>query len=455
VFFFGVLGIGALMTAPFVSVALTGAMFASTGAASLAFSGAFGYSLIKEYSYLMHSFSPERISPEIRVYETNACEGGALKYINNIPVLKISAIEPEKIGFVQGYLTGKNIHQIFNKFLRPFAPYFFSELNAYKNALNQVKKFKFPPHYEKELQGIVNGYNCWLKEESQKKQLFIASRLLTVDDLKIFHAFPDLLTQNSSLRNASCSTVACRKNGEMYVASNFDYFSGNVLGSHTLVTMYKNDSNLSVATIGFAGGLAIRGMNRKGLCAVINKAGSLFKANQIPQFVLQRNLLEKCKSIKEAKDFIANHSPSSSHILTLADEQDSCLIQWYALKNNPKIEKSLTNEQYLVATNHFEDNSGQIIQDSVRDPSSVSRARTLHDRMKNQLPTPFSQVHVTNQLVSSFEEVLQETLRSVEMNDTIQSVVMNTKRKEIYLNWDNCYAADLKFQKLTFNDLFN
>jgi len=441
---FGILGIGTLISAPFVSATIAAVTFAATGAAALIFSGTFALSLIKEYQYLFHAFSPERISADTHAFETKSCADGSLQYINEIPVLKITTQDPEKRGFAQGYLTGKNIHQLMNKFLRPFVPYLFTNLSAYKNLLTQVKHVKFSPDEEKEIQGIVQGYNQWRKEEDKKNGLVIASRMLTVEDVKAWRAFPDLLSEALGRKKTSfgCSTVACRKNGETHVASNFDYMSGNILSNHTLVTVYPSHGR-RVATIGFAGGIAVRGMNDQGLCTVINDAGLTFKNNEYPYCSLHRQVLEHCKTVHEAKNYLNSVSPSSSHLLTLADSHEACVLQWYPDKNTKKSEKSLNADQFVIATNHFEDQYQQILQDSVTDQSSINRAKTLHDHLKGKLAS-----------TSSMTEMLHQGLKSVEMDDTLQALVMSPNHKEIFLNWDNCYAADLSLQKLTYRDLF-
>jgi hypothetical protein len=442
---FGILGIGTLISAPFVSANIAAMTFAATGGASLIFSGTFAISLLKEYSYIFSAFSPERISADTCAFETKACDGGSLKYINEVPVLKITTLDPEKRGYAQGYLTGKNIHQLMHKFLRPFAPYLFTNLNAYKNLLQKTKQVKFSAEEEKEIHGIVNGYNQWRKEEDKKNSLVIASRLLTIEDVKAWRAFPDLLTQGLGPKKPYIggSTVVCRKNGETYVGSNFDFNSKNILGEHTLVTVYPSHSR-KVATIGFAGGIAIRGMNDQGLCTVVNDAGITFKSNEFSYCSLQRQVLENSNTTQEAKNYLNSTAPSCSHLLTLADQHEACIFQWYPDKHSKKTEKSLNMDQFTVATNHFEDQYQQIIQDSLRDQSSVTHAKILHDYLKSQLSSALS-----------VADMLHQALKAVEEDSTLLTLVMSPNRKEILLNWDNCYSADLPLQKLTYNDLFN
>lgn len=392
--------------------------------------------LVSEYSHILNIVcSPPDHPMTEHVFTEKSCEGGRLYYHNDVPILQITAEDPKQAGFVHGYLAGKNIHEIWKKYLSIALPIVSGSLcgaTYFKESLSQVE---IPQEYRMEMEGLAAGYNRWLEEYEKETGLYFSSQRLTLEDVMAWHAFLDLAKatpQPCYLKHATlgCSTAACLENESIYVGRNLDWEGLGVVGKNSLVILRSPSGSRRTAIIGCAGAIGcLTGMNDRGVVTVVNEGGWNFNKKGMPYNLWHRKLLERADSVEDARALMKVFSPAGSHILTVADPKTAAVFEMQLSEETFKNERSLNAENFLAATNHFHTSDFKPIKDGCFGWDTEGRMGQLTQVMSSKDPKqPLPRLH--------------EGLQSVQSKETFQTILLDPKERRIYLNFNNSFAAD-------------
>lgn len=391
--------------------------------------------LVSEYSHILNIFcSPPDHPMSEHVFTEKACEGGRLYYHNDVPILEISSTDPKKSGFVHGYLAGKNIQEIWKKYISVALPVVSASLCAetyFKESLDQVS---IPQEYRLEMEGLAEGYNRWLGEHEKELGLYFSSQRLTVEDVMVWHAFLDIAKatpQPCYLKHAvlGCSTAACLENENVYVGRNLDWAGLGVVGKNSLLILRSIPGKQRTAIIGCAGAIGcLTGMNDRGVVTVVNEAGWNFKEKGMPYNLWHRTILESSDSMETVRALVHTTSPAGSHILTVADPNEAAAFEMQLSEERSVNERALNAEHFFAVTNHFHDRDFKPIKDGCFGWDTEGRMDRLMKVMLSKDPDqPLARLH--------------QGLQDAQSKDTFQTILLDPKERRIFLNFNNSFAA--------------
>ena len=364
-----------------------------------------------------------------------------------IPVLDIHCTEPRQMGYVHGYLLGEQIIDLFPRLVDPMitsvsvllGDFRRKDLNARLDAIH------IPETYQREFEGVLEGVRAYARKRN------LPPPSVTLRDLKMFHCFPDVYKaigcQNilgiKSLNALGCSTVVIKKNNQIAVGSNIDWFSMGLVGPHLHLRRYRvknaDDTLSQVESVGVPALIGVvRARNEHGLVAVINEGGTGRNPAGVPYILHARRLLDKAKSVAELEDLLSQEidssaQPASSHILTATDRNTAKVFQmhmqdgkFYSVRGLTAIHESTSA---VVATNHFLDEDGDVIVPSMADGTSRERHTSLRTLVQEQLA-----------MGRSPETILVSALKSVNRVVTINSTIVD-RLGRFHCTFDNYHAA--------------
>lgn len=433
---FGALGLTMLSSAVFVAgtvpISLFG--FASIGAAS-----PFALAIIKNYGHLPFAFTPLSHTLSKDAYTPKSCAGGRLYYHDDVPVLHIKASSPHEAGMAQGYLTGPNIHEIWKRYIQVIIPFLSCNPSAYENLKRSAASMIISPIYRQEMEGIVKGYNRWLEEHKKENGLRYFCQPLTYQDVLLWQSITDLLKKEGTDAQLSSNVVAIHEKGkDLIIGRSLDMPSLSMLGRHFLMIRREITGQERSAVLTLPGTVgSFTGMNEHGVFTASNEAGSSFQAEGVPSSILQRQLLDRCRTAGDAKHRIGTLSPASSHLMTVADSRTAFSAQLGRYHNEHDLPKGGT----LIATNHFTSVEGHPLPDGTNPDLSEWRKRLIESDLASLASLPAHQR-------------LQATLRKVQNIDTTQALLAQPAKRQLSVRFANSYAAEGKLTTFTSRDLF-
>ncbi|MBS3903928.1 MAG: hypothetical protein KGZ39_01210 [Simkania sp.] len=433
------LGLTMISSAPFVAGTIPLSLL---GIVSMGASSPFALAMIKNYRHLLFAFTPSLgnlLNGE--AFAVKSCRGGKLYYQNGIPVLHITASTNKEAGITQGYLTGKNIHEIWKRYIQVLIPFYARSLHGYENLKKTVSSLHVPQPYQEELQGIVEGYNRWLTEYKQEKGLVRFGQPLTYQDLLLWHAMIDLLKKNGTPSALSSNVIISSENakGQIAIGRNLDIPSMNFLGHQSLLIRRHIKGQLPSITISLPGSVgSFTGINQHGVFAALNDAGRAFHFRGIPSSIFLRFILDSSNSANAAKRQISNAlSPASSHLLSVADAKTAFIAQF----GRPYKQHPLPARGHLIATNHCIDDRGRPLPDSQNPDLSEWRKRLIENDLYilNPMPT---------------QRKLHTVLKKVQNTNTTQTFLFQPSTGELSLGMADSYAASNDLVTFSSQQLF-
>lgn len=338
-----VLGIGSV-----VCLGLTGGLF--TLAAALAL-------------LALDILVPPHYDMSTHVYSPGQCEGGRLYYDGDIPILSLDSDDPFKAGKAHGYLCGDAISRLSKRFGlvlhtlagRPRASRLPNTLALIRNVI--------PQEYLREIEGLVEGYNEWAKEQSWWQ----FPNSLTVDDALLFHLMPDSLHFDPSVLEEGvkegtfnelafgCSAVVDHDPQKGFIfARNMDWPSFGLSGAYTLIINRKHANELlSTVEVGVPGLIGtLTGMNSQGLAIAMNVcSGNTKNIRGLPAVLYNRACLEKCATVEDIEEFIENESPLGSYHLTAVDKEGAEAIHFYQSPEGTHVKRPFEENHPLYTLN--------------------------------------------------------------------------------------------------------
>jgi isopenicillin-N N-acyltransferase like protein len=233
--------------------------------------------------------------------------GGELKYVSGIPVLAVSGT-PAEIGEQFGVLAIRN------------APDLNGLVKRFLKDSNQEDAFPAAKIMAARLAKNLTPAHRTEIETAAKTSCF------DLDTLFFGNTVYDLSS------GMGCSTVIVEKDrsstGNTMFGRNFDWLPVQGLTEHTLVVVYKPSGKHAFAAIGFAPLTGVAsGMNDVGLSITLNEIGlkqsadkSTFDWSGPPMMSLFRQVLEECKTVAEAEDYLNKSKRTTAACMSACDK---------------------------------------------------------------------------------------------------------------------------------------
>lgn len=388
--------------------------------------------------------APPRHDMAIHTFSPGRCDGGELYYHGDLPILKIDGRDPRRAGFAQGYLLGEAISQISARFdtalhtclRRPRA----QELEPFLNTVKQT----IPENYLREMEGLVEGYNRWVREQSG----FFRPKEMALDEAVLFHLMPDSL--NLLIEGPFASfllpqeTVGCSsfldldsERGVVF-GRNMDWPSLGLTGKYSFIKHVDCGDNqrVEVSVPGIIGTLT--GMNHFGFSLAMNVCPGE-KSNQVrgmPALFYNRYCLERCRTVQDMNAL--TERPLCAYHLTVADSENGQSHHFYQGEQDRRV---LNEASRPLATFNRAFGGDYIHIDQ------------NHSLLRGQLHSDF--YHETDGL--SRETLMEESLRIPGINNfkTTHTVLMIPQDRQMKVAWDNSFAADSPLHEVPIHLLFS
>jgi hypothetical protein len=258
-----------------------------------------------------------------------------LKIINHIPVLTVSGT-PEEIGTAIGTLALKPGARVLD-YPRDLLTFHRGKLlwGVFIRAGKRMFE-SFPDDCKKELNAIVKGAEA-------ERDLVIAGN--TFFDLgKLFTCSALLVERGKSAT------------GGPLLARNLDYPSLGYIHEYSLVTVYRPKGKLAFVSVGFPGLVGVlSGMNEAGLALAVLEVfatkgdGPKYDAKGVPYALCLRRVLERARSIDEARKLLEGMPRTTTINVAIADRRETAVLE----VTPKKVVKRSADRGVCIATNHF------------------------------------------------------------------------------------------------------
>lgn len=459
-----ILGLGCMAALP-ISLPALGAIKAIL----LAFSGGL-IGLVSGVSYrVLDILAPPHHSMSNHLFQPAVYGAGRLYYQGDIPILELKSDDPYQAGVAHGFLMGAYLDRILKQFDLINRLAYLPQPDQTRETLNAIRQ-TLPVEYLNELQGIVDGFNQWSKENAWFK-----ARVVTLDDLLLFHLMPDKLhfspasfearlkrradkqqsslkTQNNLIPVLGCTVVIDEDKQEgLTFGRNMDWPTFGIFGTYSLMINRKYTSQrLSTVEVGFPG-LAgtLTGMNSKGFSLSMNVCSGQTQAiHGMPAAFFNRLCLETCQSVKDVEEKIKKKTPLGSYHLSVADANAAQSFHLFqgADKESHVIRKWQKGHP-LITTNY-------------RYPSEEKRSINMHcSEEREQIIQDL--FHQAREKVPPEElnigKLVSASLSLPYVNNIITAhrVVMNPRLRKIQVAFDNAFAGQVPLHELNVAPLFN
>jgi hypothetical protein len=258
-----------------------------------------------------------------------------LKYVDGLPVLTVEG-GPADMGAAIGKLALQPGRRVLGY------PRQLLELRGIEKLWSFILgtgkgMFKhFPDDYRDELEAIV-------KSAGAERDLVIAGN--TFFDIK---------------KTLACSAVLVEKDksatGGPLFARNLDYPSLGYIHQYSLVTVYRPKGRLAFAAVGFPGLVGVlSGMNEAGLTLGVLEVFDIkvgekhFDVRGTPYGLCLRRVLEKAKTIDEAKKVLEGLRRTTTINVAIADAREVAVLE----VTPTHVVKRKADRGVCVTTNHF------------------------------------------------------------------------------------------------------
>lgn len=305
-------------------------------------------------------------------------------------------------GYAQGELMADKMCKFFSKI---------KVILYFLNCDSYIVPVDFPNDYKDEIHGLVDGYNSWAINNGKEK--------ITFDFVYKYHCLPDGATwlgNNSFLRTVfavGCSVII----KDNIVGRTLDFCPFGTGGSDTFILKDGNITKLSIP--GILG--CITGWNNKTFYALNISYSNRKYIQGWPMLFVSKYMLEKGEGEKDI------NTASSFHI-TIFDGTTPKRIS-FAQGNGDLLE---SNEGITLNFNYG------LFESDKETANSLSRKKVI---INNFLKGTF---HI--------ESLLKHP--SINVHDTINSLVYNYKSGEVVLRRNNSFASDEKeFIEFQISDL--
>jgi isopenicillin-N N-acyltransferase like protein len=274
---------------------------------------------------------------ETHYYVEGQSGNGELKYINDLPVMIVDGT-PEEMGRQAAALTGDVI----------------KKLSDYPRKLIQQRK-----DGQERLTKCTKMCRSLLPQlsDDHRKELRAAYEQLNVDrDLGLLANFlPDVYRGSFACSSMVVEAGHSVTGGPLF-GRNLDFYTLNMLGNYSLVTVHRPKGKHAFVTIGFPGMFgALSGMNDAGLALAVHEVfvaadgGSLFNPKGEPYTFCFRRILEDCATVAEAEKLLRAAPHSTLLSLSVCDPKDDAVFEVTPYS----VADRRATDGILACTNHF------------------------------------------------------------------------------------------------------
>ncbi len=414
---------------------------------------------------------PPKHDMKHHTFKPGQCEGGKLYYQGDVPILSITTKDPFKAGKAHGYLLGPSLNTLRSRtdFVSNFVP-FVTKSKDIPSVIESVRKY-IPERYIKEMEGFVDGFNQWAKE-----QRFRRIKKITLEDVIAYNMAPDschfkfplaehklkkqaanpTVNQQKPALALACTVVIDRdEDGGFTFGRNMDWPSLGLAGAHSLVFCRHLEDGSRVVEVSVPGligtltAMKIKKNEKSGLSLCMNVAeGVTTEVKGMPAVFLNRLMLETCSTAQEVSELVETdgYQPLGPYHLSVADNKDAVGLhlcqegfdptkrhwrrRWE--QNKPLV---VTNQTYGKKEDHFWYS---------KERKEVIDAFFTHAQ-QNINP---------NGIDRSKLVVHSLSLPYVNNEETTHRVVMQPSLGKISVAFDNSFAGDAKLHPLTVEQLF-
>lgn len=416
--------------------------------------------------YSLEILVPPHHDMEHHIFKSATFGVGRLYYQGDIPILELHSDNPYQAGVSHGYLMGKFLNDLLNRLdLIQLFSHFPKAFQA-PDTLQEIYQ-TLPPEYQKELEGIVDGFHQWQHEAK-------GSRVLTIHDLILFHLMPDSLhfspeeyeatlhsdneREASSERVKRQPLVACTvvidkdpKKGLTF-GRNMDWPSFGIFGAYSLVInrKYPHTHKISTVEIGFPGFAGtLTGMNANGLSLAMNVcSGETSTIRGMPAAFYNRSCLENCRLVRDVEKKIKSDDPLGTFHLTVADSHKGETIHFYQDEDQEgHLIREWEKGNPLITTN-----CRYTLKDETYDHmhSSEEREEILQSFFHEAKMIPQSQMDISK-LVKGCLGIRPEVNTWI----TTQKVIMYPQTRTMEVAFDNAFAGQAVLRELDLERLFS
>jgi hypothetical protein len=403
--------------------------------------------LISEVIFqLLNFFGFLAIDPNKHAFLETTYLENRIYYEGNIPILEIKETDSYKIGYAHGLLMAPYIFKMLSR--TRLCAHIFGVLHfkQIKKSLPEIKK-NIPSEYLTELEGLIQGMNDWDSLNS-----WIYSSRITLDEVLMFQLVPDMAHLTlSNLPVVGCTVLVDRdpKDHSISIGRHLDWPSFGTYGGHTLLIRRKK--SVSIGVPGLIGDLTVI---NKDLFLCLNVCSprvrvDRIETDKIPSTFLLRYLAENFSSVSDLKKAAQNSDLPIS------------LVPFHA---------NAADKQNAI-TLHFRQKSESELGTVIR---TMSENRTLEPfaTFNNHHPTETDETHLlffaeeralaakeqfAKYAKSTPLERLTHSLEELPINNhfTIHHVIYNTFSQDLYLSFDNSFAASKPHQHLSLRPFFS
>jgi isopenicillin-N N-acyltransferase-like protein len=340
---------------------------------------------------------------------------GELKYVNDLPVLRVEGT-PEEIGEQTAALTAKPAARLLGYPRELLKTHGLEKTWPLLLRMGKGMLPQFPPDHLRELEAAV-------KHSGVDRDLLVAAN--TMFDIKKIGGCSTLIVEPG--RSAT---------GGPLFGRNLDFPTLGFLQEYSLVTVYRPQGKYALASVGFPGLLGVlSGMNDAGLAvAVLEVYSSADGAPRLdtrgtPYALCFRCVLEECKTVAEAEKLLRATPRTTMLNLAVCDRKGGAVFEI-----TPKsVVVRPPAEDLCLCTNHFRSKE-------LATSLGCRRFRTLEETRKLAhvgLPDIARQLHAVNQ--GAF---------------TLQTMVFEPATLKLHLALGPCPTSALPLKTLELARLF-
>ncbi|MGZ0711090.1 C45 family autoproteolytic acyltransferase/hydrolase (plasmid) [Coraliomargarita sp. W4R53] len=219
----------------------------------------------------------------------------------------------------------------------------------------------------------------WRPQIAEELRAVSEASGMPLERLMALNARTEILALGSGPSH-ECSTVAIRFGGEMHSVQTWDW--------HIDLAGFWHTQNVAGPGYRFAGVtekgiLAKIGLNEAGLAVNFNILGHEQDGpGGVPVHVLAYEVLRSCSTVAEAVALVRATSVSASTSLTLTDVHGSCSLEVTPVG----VFEVPLRADYLIRTNHFQDETPLGGQKENYEPDSIARLELVDERIKANRP---------------------------------------------------------------------
>ncbi len=271
-----------------------------------------------------------------RVFTEGKCEGGELRYINDIPVLIVSGT-PEEIGGQKALLTTDAVKKL---------------IEYPKRLLERANRRERIPKYLEMCRALVPQ----LPDDHRKELLAFGEQSGVNRDLGLLgNMIVDVYRGSIACSSLVVDAEHSATNGPLF-GRNLDFYTLGFLDKYTLVTVHRPQGKHAFASVGFPGLLGcVSGINDAGLAIAVHEVfmardgAAIYNPKGVPYTFCFRRILEECSTVEEAEKLLRSMERTTILSLAVCDTRTSAVFEM-----TPKtVAVRHGRDGIMACTNHF------------------------------------------------------------------------------------------------------